>query len=132
MKVRGYCIGGGNELNVLCDLTISGASGKFGQAGPKIGSAPLWWGCQLLPLTVGEKKAREILYLTRQYTAEEALGMGLVNAVVPTRSSTPRWTAGAIRSCAAPPGPAPGEDRDERRDRRSCTGPSSTAWSSSR
>ncbi len=83
VKVRGYCIGGGNELNVLCDLTISGASGKFGQAGPKIGSAPLWWGCQLLPLTVGEKKAREILYLTRQYSAEEALAMGLVNAVVP-------------------------------------------------
>jgi naphthoate synthase/2-ketocyclohexanecarboxyl-CoA hydrolase len=83
VKVRGYCIGGGNELNVLCDLTISGESGRFGQAGPKIGSAPLWWGCQLLPLTVGEKKAREILYLTRQYTAEEALGMGLVNKVVP-------------------------------------------------
>ncbi|HEX2551421.1 MAG TPA: enoyl-CoA hydratase-related protein, partial [Nocardioidaceae bacterium] len=44
VKVRGYCIGGGNELNVLCDLTISGTSGRFGQAGPKIGSAPLWWG----------------------------------------------------------------------------------------
>jgi naphthoate synthase/2-ketocyclohexanecarboxyl-CoA hydrolase len=83
VKVRGYCIGGGNELNVLCDLTISGESGRFGQAGPKIGSAPLWWGCQLLPLTVGEKKAREILYLTRQYSAEEALQMGLVNKVVP-------------------------------------------------
>ena len=83
VKVRGYCIGGGNELNVMCDLTISGASGKFGQAGPKIGSAPLWWGCQLMPAVVGEKKAREILYLTRQYTAEEALQMGLVNRVVP-------------------------------------------------
>ena len=83
VKVRGYCIGGGNELNVLCDLTITGESGRFGQAGPKIGSAPLWWGCQLLPAMVGEKKAREILYLTRQYTAEEALQMGLVNKVVP-------------------------------------------------
>lgn len=82
-KVRGYCIGGGNELNVMCDLTISGESGKFGQAGPKIGAAPLWWGCQLLPAVVGEKKAREILYLTRQYSAQEALAMGLVNAVVP-------------------------------------------------
>ena len=48
VAVHGYCIGGGNELNVLCDLTISGTSGRFGQAGPKIGSAPLWWGCQLL------------------------------------------------------------------------------------
>jgi naphthoate synthase/2-ketocyclohexanecarboxyl-CoA hydrolase len=82
-KVRGYCIGGGNELNVMCDLTLTGASGKFGQAGPKIGSAPLWWGCQLMPAIVGEKKARELLFLTRQYTAEEALQMGLVNKVVP-------------------------------------------------
>jgi naphthoate synthase/2-ketocyclohexanecarboxyl-CoA hydrolase len=83
VRVRGYCIGGGNELNVLCDITISGESGRFGQAGPRIGSAPLWWGCQLMPLVVGEKKAREILYLTRQYSAEEALAMGLVNTVVP-------------------------------------------------
>ena len=83
VKVRGYCIGGGNELNVLCDLTISGSSGRFGQAGPKIGSAPLWWGCQLLPAVVGEKKAREMWYLCRRYPAREALAMGLVNAVVP-------------------------------------------------
>lgn len=83
LKVRGYCIGGGNELNVMCDLTISGESGRFGQAGPKIGSAPLWWGCQLMPAVVGEKKAREILYLTRQYTAYEAEAMGLINKVVP-------------------------------------------------
>ena len=83
VKVRGYCIGGGNELNVMCDLTITGSSGKFGQAGPKIGSAPLWWGCQMLPAVVGETKAREIRSLTRPYSAEEALAMGLVNAVVP-------------------------------------------------
>ena len=83
MRVLGYCIGGGNELNILCDLTIAGESAKFGQAGPKIGSAPLWWGCQLMPFVVGEKKAREILFLTRQYTAQEALAMGLCNTVVP-------------------------------------------------
>ncbi len=82
-KVRGYCIGGGNELNVMCDLTLSGESGRFGQAGPKIGSAPLWWGCQLMPAVVGEKKAREILFLPRQYDAYEALEMGLINKVVP-------------------------------------------------
>ncbi len=82
-KVRGYCIGGGNELNVMCDLTLSGESGRFGQAGPKIGSAPLWWGCQLMPSVVGEKKAREILFLVRQYDAYEAMDMGLVNKVVP-------------------------------------------------
>ena len=82
-RVRGYCIGGGNELNMVCDLTISGESGRFGQAGPKIGTAPLWWGCQYIPMVVGEKKAREILFLTRQYSAQEALEMGLVNRVVP-------------------------------------------------
>jgi len=100
VKVRGYCIGGGNELNVLCDLTISGASGRFGQAGPKIGSAPLWWGCQLLPEVVGEKKAREILYLTRQYSAEEALAMGLVNKVVPDEeldAEVDRWCEEILR-----------------------------------
>lgn len=99
-RVRGYCIGGGNELNVLCDLTISGTSGRFGQAGPKIGSAPLWWGCQLLPHVVGEKKAREILYLTRQYSAEEALRMGLCNAVVPDAeldAEVDRWCTEILR-----------------------------------
>jgi len=72
---HGYCIGGGNELNVLCDLTISaprGASARPGQ--DRLGAAVV--GCQLLPAVVGEKKAREILYLTRQYSAEEALAMG--------------------------------------------------------
>jgi naphthoate synthase/2-ketocyclohexanecarboxyl-CoA hydrolase len=100
LRVRGYCIGGGNELNVLCDLTISGTSGRFGQAGPRIGSAPLWWGCQLLPAVVGEKKAREILYLTRQYTADEALAMGLVNAVVPDEeldAEVDRWCTEILR-----------------------------------
>ena len=82
-RVKGYCIGGGNELNVMCDLTLSGESGRFGQAGPKIGSAPLWWGCQMMPAVVGEKKAREILFLVRQYSAYEAMEMGLVNKVVP-------------------------------------------------
>lgn len=82
-RVKGYCIGGGNELNVMCDLTLSGESGRFGQAGPKIGSAPLWWGCQMMPAVVGEKKAREILFLVRQYDAYEAMEMGLVNKVVP-------------------------------------------------
>ena len=83
VRVQGYCIGGGNELNVLCDLTIASESARFAQAGPKIGSAPLWWGCQLMPLVVGEKKAREILYLTRQYSSQEAVEMGLANKVVP-------------------------------------------------
>ena len=82
-RVRGYCIGGGNELNMVCDLTVAGESARFGQAGPKIGTAPLWWGCQYMPMVVGEKKAREILFLVRQYTAHEAVAMGLANTVVP-------------------------------------------------
>lgn len=81
-RVRGYCIGAGNELNMMSDLTITDTTGRFGQAGPKIGSAPLWWGSQLLPAVVRERRAREILYLTRQHDADEALRMGLVNAVV--------------------------------------------------
>ena len=81
-RVRGWCIGGGNELNIMSDLTITDTTGRFGQAGPKIGSAPLWWGCELMPAVVGEKKAREILFLVRHYDAHEARAMGLVNQVV--------------------------------------------------
>jgi len=80
-RVRGWCIGGGNELNIMSDLTTTDTTGRFGQAGPKIGSAPLWWGCQLMPAVVGEKKAREIVFLTRHYGAEDAMQMGLVNLV---------------------------------------------------
>jgi len=99
-RVRGYCIGGGNELNMISDLTISGTSGRFGQAGPKIGNAPLWWGSQLIPAVVGEKRAREVLFLTRQYTAEEALRMRLVNAVVPDEEldgEVDRWCDEILR-----------------------------------
>ena len=99
-RVRGYAIGGGNELNMISDLTITDTSGRFGQAGPKIGSAPLWWGCQLLPAVVGEKKAREVMFLTRQYSAEEALAMGLVNAVVAPEdldAEVARWCEQILR-----------------------------------
>ena len=118
-RVRGYCIGGGNELNMVSDLTITDTTGRFGQAGPKIGSAPLWWGCQLIPAVVGEKKAREVLFLTRQYTAQEALAMGLVNAVVEPEeldAEVDRWCDADPAPLA--PGAAPGEDRAERRHRR--------------
>ena len=78
----GYCIGGGNELNLLCDVTIASEKAVFGQAGPKVGSAPLWYGTQMLPRIVGEKKAREIIFWCRKYSAAEAERMGLVNKVV--------------------------------------------------
>ena len=81
-KVRGYCIGLGNELNLLCDLTIAGTSARFGQAGPKVGSVPMVGGTQLLPLVCGFKRAKEILFLCRTYSGEAAVQMGLANKVV--------------------------------------------------
>ncbi len=82
-RVNGYAIGGGNVLVTLCDLAISSDSAQFGQVGPKVGSVDPGFGTALLARVVGEKKAREIWYLCRRYTAREALEMGLVNAVVP-------------------------------------------------
>jgi enoyl-CoA hydratase/carnithine racemase len=67
--VNGYCIGGGNEINLACDLTIASEKAKFGQAGTKVGSVPLMGGTQLLPLLVGEKKSKEMIYLCRTYDA---------------------------------------------------------------
>jgi naphthoate synthase len=81
--VAGYAIGGGHVLHVICDLTIAADNARFGQTGPKVGSFDGGYGATLLARIVGHKKAREIWYLCRQYTAEEALAMGLVNAVVP-------------------------------------------------
>ncbi|MBI2082592.1 MAG: enoyl-CoA hydratase/isomerase family protein [Deltaproteobacteria bacterium] len=82
-KVNGYCLGGGNEIQLFCDLTIASEKSIFGQTGPKVGSAPLWGGTQILPFLVGLKKAHEIIYLCRQYAAREAMEIGLINQVVP-------------------------------------------------
>ncbi|WP_026120583.1 1,4-dihydroxy-2-naphthoyl-CoA synthase [Nocardiopsis potens] len=81
--VAGWSIGGGNVLQVCCDLTIAADNAKFGQTGPKVGSFDGGYGSWLLAQTVGLKKAREIWYLCRQYSAQEALDMGMVNTVVP-------------------------------------------------
>jgi naphthoate synthase len=81
--VAGYAIGGGHVLHVCCDLTIAADNAIFGQTGPKVGSFDGGYGSSLLAATVGLKKAREIWYLCRQYSAQEALQMGLVNTVVP-------------------------------------------------
>ena len=80
-KVRGFCVGSGNEINVFCDMTVASSDAKFGQTGPRVGSVPIWGSCQLLARHVGERKAREILYTCRLYTAREALEMGLINEV---------------------------------------------------
>lgn len=82
--VAGYAIGGGHVLHVVCDLTIAAENAVFGQTGPKVGSFDGGFGSSYLARSVGQKKAREIWYLCRQYSAQEALDMGLVNTVVPT------------------------------------------------
>jgi 2-ketocyclohexanecarboxyl-CoA hydrolase len=81
--VNGYAIGGGNVLVTLCDLAIASDRAQLGQVGPKVGSVDPGFGTALLARVVGEKKAREIWYLCRRYTAAQALDMGLVNVVVP-------------------------------------------------
>ena len=81
--VNGYAIGGGHVLHVVCDLSIASENAKFGQTGPKVGSFDGGFGSSYLARCVGQKKAREIWYLCEQYTAAEALEMGLVNKVVP-------------------------------------------------
>ncbi|GIW41106.1 MAG: 1,4-dihydroxy-2-naphthoyl-CoA synthase [Candidatus Binatia bacterium] len=92
--VNGYAIGGGHVLHVVCDLTIAADTAVFGQVGPRVGSVDPGFGTAYLARIVGEKKAREIWYLCRQYTAKEALEMGLVNKVVPAselRAEVEKW-----------------------------------------
>lgn len=92
--VAGYAIGGGHVLHVVCDLTIAADNAKFGQVGPKVGSFDGGLGSSYLARIVGQKKAREIWYLCRQYSAQEALDMGLVNCVVPyeqLEAETLKW-----------------------------------------
>ena len=84
--VQGYCLGAGNELNLFCDITVAAENALFGQVGPKVGSAPIWGATQILPRVVGEKRAREMIFRSRRYTAREACEMGLVNEVVPLDS----------------------------------------------
>ncbi|MFZ5631465.1 MAG: enoyl-CoA hydratase-related protein [Bacillota bacterium] len=80
--VNGYAIGGGHVIHVVCDLTVASSTARFGQVGPRVGSFDAGYGSAYLARVIGEKKAREIWYLCQQYTAEEALQMGLVNRVV--------------------------------------------------
>lgn len=81
--VAGYAIGGGHVLHLICDLSIAADNAVFGQTGPKVGSFDAGFGASYLARVVGQKKAREIWFLCRQYSAQEALDMGLVNTVVP-------------------------------------------------
>lgn len=92
--VNGVAIGGGHVLHVICDLTVAAESARFGQAGPRVGSFDAGFGSAYLARIVGEKRAREIWYCCRQYSAAEMMGWGLVNAVVPLaelRDEVRRW-----------------------------------------
>ena len=98
--VAGYAIGGGQVLHLVCDLTIAAENARFGQVGPRVGSFDGGFGAGLLANVVGAKKAKEIWFLCRQYTAEEALAMGLVNTVVPLErleEETVSWCAEMLR-----------------------------------
>ena len=81
--VNGFAIGGGHVLHVVCDLTIASENARFGQTGPRVGSFDAGFGSSYLARCVGQKKAREVWFMCRQYTAQEALDMGMVNKVVP-------------------------------------------------
>jgi naphthoate synthase len=92
--VAGYAIGGGHVLHVVCDLTIAADNARFGQTGPKVGSFDGGYGSSYLARIIGQKKAREIWFLCRQYDAKQALDMGLVNTVVPLadlEKETVKW-----------------------------------------
>jgi len=92
--VAGYAIGGGHVLHLMCDLTIAAENAVFGQTGPKVGSFDGGYGASYMARIVGQKKAREIWYLCRQYNAQQALDMGLVNTVVPydkLEAETVQW-----------------------------------------
>ncbi len=92
--VAGYAIGGGHVLHVVCDLTVAADNGRFGQTGPRVGSFDGGFGASLLAQQIGQKRAKEIWFLCRQYDAQQALAMGLVNAVVPLEAleeETVQW-----------------------------------------
>lgn len=92
--VNGYAIGGGNVLHLICDLTIASDNARFGQTGPKVGSFDGGFGASYLARNVGQKKTREIWFLCQEYSAQEALNMGLINKVVPFKeleNATLEW-----------------------------------------
>jgi naphthoate synthase len=99
--VAGWAVGGGHVLHVVCDLTVAADNAKFGQTGPMVGSFDGGYGAGLLAAHVGQKKAREIWFMTRQYDAQEALAMGLVNTVVPVaelEAETVSWCREMLRN----------------------------------
>ncbi|MBI3967141.1 MAG: enoyl-CoA hydratase/isomerase family protein [Chloroflexi bacterium] len=92
--VNGWCMGGGNEIQLMCDLTIASDRALFGQTGAKVGACPVVGATQYLPRLIGDKRAKEMIFLCDRYTAEESCRMGMINKVVPhdqLRAETERW-----------------------------------------
>ena len=129
--VAGYAIGGGHVLHVVCDLTIAADNAVFGQTGPRVGSFDAGYGATLLARIVGHKKAREIWFLCRQYNAQQALDMGLVNTVVPLAQLEEETVAvGAGDPGEEPDRAALPQGRLQRRHRRRW--PASSSWPATR
>ncbi|MBI2176923.1 MAG: enoyl-CoA hydratase/isomerase family protein [Candidatus Tectomicrobia bacterium] len=102
--VRGWCIGGGNEWQLYCDLCIASENAVFGQSGAKVGALPVVGATQYLPILMGDRRAREMLFLARRYTAQEAKAAGLINEVVPDgelEQRTREWCATIISHAPA-------------------------------
>jgi dihydroxynaphthoic acid synthetase len=98
-KIRGWCVGGGNELNLLCDFAIAAASARFAHTDSRLGNAPIWYGTQLLPRLVGTRRAKEIMMFGEVYTAAQAEAMGWINRAVPDEdldAVVSRWCARLI------------------------------------
>jgi naphthoate synthase len=110
--VAGYAIGGGHVLHLLCDLTLAAENARFGQTGPRVGSFDAGFGASYLARVVGQKKAREIWFLCRQYDAQQALRMGLVNEVVPLEALEETGVAWAREILRGAGDPAAQPDRD--------------------
>ena len=81
-RIRGWCVGGGNELNLLCDLSVATRGSRFAHTDARLGNSPIWYGTQLLPLHMSDKRAREVVMLGKTYTAEDAERLGWINEVV--------------------------------------------------
>ncbi len=81
-RIRGWCVGGGNELNLLCDLSVATRGSRFAHTDARLGNSPIWYGTQLLPLHTSDKRAREVVMLGKTYTAEDAERLGWINEVV--------------------------------------------------
>ena len=128
--VNGWCMGGGHELALWCDLVIASENAVLGQTGARVGACPTVGATQYLPRIIGERLAREMIFCARRFSAQEAVEIGLINKCVP-QADLPRGDAGLVRDHQ---GPQPADSADDQEEpefriRSACMPPGSTAWS---